>query len=339
MKLQVAPLTEEKKALWDALCLGSPECWFLHTSHWIDYSLAYRPDLESKGLSFFVYDGKEAVAICPLILETSKLNGKTFNTFSFGGAWAPAPAITNQNLTLKNSDHVLHFIFAEIIELAAKHQVEKVSYRLNPFVLANGEKANRSNWLSNFGFIPYMLNTQVIDTDHQPEQLLRDMRKGHKSDIKRAEEEGLTCQIFYRDECSRETFNLYKALHAKAAGRTTRPESTFDLMYNWIKEGHAFLIGARKEDEFIGFSLIMVYKNAAYYGSSCNNPDYPDLPIAHVIQWNTLKWLYENGIKSYEIGWQFYDSTPFYHASEKEKNIARFKRGFGGFQLPLFIGE
>ena len=339
MKLQAVLLTEDKKELWNVLCLGSPDCWFLHTAHWMDYSLVYRPDLESQSLSFFVYDGKEVAALCPLTLETTKAKGKSFKTFSIGGGWLPAPAITNQSLALKNMDQVLHFIFDKITELAEKNQVAKVSYRLNPFVLADGHKANRSNWLSNFGFIPHMFNTQIIDTGNQPEQLFREMRKGHRSDIKRAEELGLTCHIYYGDECSQNIFHRYEALHEKAAGRLTRPESTFEMMYQWVKDGYAFLIGVKRQDEFIGFSVMLLYKDFAYYGSSCNHPDYPELPISHLIQWHTLKWLHEKGTKFYEIGWQFYTSTPFYQPSEKEKNIARFKRGFGGFQIPLFIGE
>ena len=208
MNLRIEPLTEQTKGLWDALCLRSPESWFLHTSRWLDYSLAYRPELESQSLSFFVYDGQEPVAICPLMVEALTINGKKLKMFSYGGGWAPAPAVCRAKMNFKNRGNVLNFIFDQILEMAEKYQIAKASYRLNPFVLADGGDANRSNWLSNFGFIPYMRTTQIIDTSNPPEEMHRDMRKGHRSDIKRAEGGGLSCHVFYGHECSQEIFNL-----------------------------------------------------------------------------------------------------------------------------------
>ena len=41
----------------------------------------------------------------------------------------------------------------------------------------------------------------------------------------------------------------------------------------------------------------------------------------------------------YEIGWQEYSNTLAHFPSKKEVDIGRFKRGFGGFVVPLFIGE
>jgi len=41
----------------------------------------------------------------------------------------------------------------------------------------------------------------------------------------------------------------------------------------------------------------------------------------------------------YEIGWQNYGHTMSDAPSIKEINISKFKRGFGGFTVPLFRGE
>jgi len=43
--------------------------------------------------------------------------------------------------------------------------------------------------------------------------------------------------------------------------------------------------------------------------------------------------------KFYELGWQYYSPTLSNFPTEKEIDIARFKRGFGGFTVPLFRAE
>ena len=89
----------------------------------------------------------------------------------------------------------------------------------------------------------------------------------------------------------------------------------------------------------MGFALISVYKDGAYYSSSCEDPEHNHLPIGHILQWKTMQWLKQHGIRRYEIGMQLYASQPHAVVSEKELKIAFFKRGFGGEAVPLWRGE
>ena len=188
------------------------------------------------------------------------------------------------------------------------------------------------------GYIDISLNTQVIDLSQLLEAIHGAMRKGHDYDIDRGLKD-MNVSVYDKDSITEVIFNQYCALHHMDAGRMTRSQVTFDMQYDWIKEGQTILLRALFEKDVVGFSYIFTYKNKAYYGSACSDPEYPELPISHVLNWKTIEWLKEHGFEYYEIGWQHYTPLPHDFPSKKETAISFFKRGFGGTTVPLFRGE
>ena len=89
----------------------------------------------------------------------------------------------------------------------------------------------------------------------------------------------------------------------------------------------------------MGFALISVYKSGAYYSSGCEDPEFNNLPIGHLLQWKAMQWLKAHGVRRYEIGLQYFAPQPHAPVSEKEVKISFFKRGFGGVTVPSFRGE
>lgn len=318
---------------WDRFCQESDDAWFWHTSSWIEYNLVYRPELAAKSFSFFVIEGKKILAICPLILE----NIKPGREFSFGEIPGPVPAFAN-NLSKRQKERIQKVVYSEIDELAAQNKIMRASFRsavLNPSFVASKEYPH--NLLLKYGYLDSSLNTQIIEVSQPIEILRSNLRHGHDSDITRAAKV-LRAEIYDQKNITRAIFDAYADLHHKAAGRVTRPQATFDMMFEFIKSGYAFLAAASKGQSFIGFSYFIRYKNNVYYGSSCNEIDV-NLPITHSIQWRAIEWMHENGCKFYEIGWQQYGPTLQDFPSPKEVDISHFKRGFGGFTVPLFMGE
>jgi len=332
--MEIVTLTREKYKAWDAFCLASDDAWFWHTTPWLEYTLQFRQDADSKSCSFFVMNNAKVAAICPLVLEEND----GVKEFSYIGSYGFPPALDN-NLTIKERNKAVNAIFNHIDFLADKHGVKRVLMRfpvLNPsFIEA---PRTQSNYLMKFGFLDASLQTQVIDMRRPIVDLRREIRHGHDSDIDKASKI-LTAEIFDSQTITEEAFRGYLDLHHKDTGRAKRARATFDMMYDWIREGNAFLIGAKKGNMFVGFSYFFLYKNNAYYGSACNDPNSAGIPVAHFIQWEGIKWMHEHAIKFYEIGWQYYAQTLEHFPTEKEKSISKFKRGFGGFTALLPMGE
>ena len=96
--MDIIPLTLDRYEDWDAFSLSCDDAWFWHTTAWLDYTLAYRPDLTPTSKSFMVIDGGRVQAICPLIVEERLAGeaGKTVREFSFGGGFGPPPVFSTQ---------------------------------------------------------------------------------------------------------------------------------------------------------------------------------------------------------------------------------------------------
>ena len=189
-----------------------------------------------------------------------------------------------------------------------------------------------------YGYIDLPYQTQIIDLRNNLEYLWDNIRKGHKSDIKKAANI-IKVNIWNSENISVGKFRQYQALHQKDARRVTRSQKTFDLMYDWCRIGEAILVEAVFNNKSVGFALVIVYKEGAYYGSACKDPEHNKLPVSHLIQWEIIKYLKNCSISFYDIGIQDYSLQWFKPSSEKDVNISIFKRGFGGTTVPLITSE
>ncbi|MCD4704784.1 hypothetical protein K8R66_01775 [bacterium] len=335
--MEVIILTKDKYKDWDNFCLKSDDAWFWHTSQWLEYNLNFKPENNSKSNSFYVINNKQIIAICPLILE----NYNGVNEFRFGHYPGPAPAFYfDKNLTEKSKNKIMKIVFNEVDRLAQENNVQRSSFRFSVLNKSYVEtQKQKYNYLMKFGYLDISFNTHIIDLNKSIEELRSEVRHGHDYDIDLASKQ-LKLKIFDQNNINQSVFDKYVDLHLGAADiRKNRPKKTFDIMFNLIEENKAFLVGALKNDKFIGFSYFFLYKNNIYYGSSCNNPEMRDIPIAHFIQWKAIEYMKNQKYNFYEIGWQYFLSTLSYISSSKEEAIARFKRGFGGYTVPLFVGE
>jgi len=170
------------------------------------------------------------------------------------------------------------------------------------------------------------------------ETLWRSVRKGHRAAIKKAEKE-LEISVLsgpgFGDE-----FREYQKLHEVASGRATRSQKTFDDMKEWLSKKNAILVGAKLNNVWVGFVLLMVFKKGGFYASACNHPVYEErLGIGHALIWNGMLAAKESGIELLEMGLQTYEVTGRETVHNKSSAISSFKRGFGGFQMPRFQAE
>jgi hypothetical protein len=312
------------------------EAWFWHTSSWLEYTLHYRPEMEPQSLSFMVLNDNQIVGLCPLIIETQQESGRKIREFSFGNGPCPAPAVASQH-SEKMRKKILTIICGEMDALAARNNVQRAIFRSSPPAPAYRAGSEQPHPLQRFGFLDISLATQIVDLSRNEDNLLSDMQPGHRYHVRRSEK--LLCtEVFDASNISPEIFDGYRTLHHRAAGRVTRPLITFEMMHRWIREGTAILARASAK-EAMGYALFTVYKGGAYYSSSCVHPDAGPLPVGHALQWAAMRWMKQHGIYSYEIGIQLCGLAPHALWSEKEENIAMFKREFGGRTVAFWIGE
>ena len=319
---------------WDRFCRESEDAWFWHTSDWLRYQRAYRPELSSRNRSFFLEDGPELVAICPLLEETPRAG---LVELGAGGSPAPAPALVSRRDAGHRRD-TARAVFEAVDAAAAQCGAARVAFRDSPLPAGFARRAALGNPLLEFGYLDVSLRTQVIDLEPPETELWTGLRKGHRSDVRRAERT-LRVEVFDAGTIRDEMFEAYRGLHAKAAGRVTRPDVTFELMHDWIRRGDALLVAARARGALISVAFLLVYNAAAYYASGANDPEMEGPGIAHLVQWRAMQELRARGVRRYEIGWQQQIPVPHDVATPKQRSISFFKHGFGGSTWPLFAGE
>jgi hypothetical protein len=336
--VEIVPFMNIGIGPWDDFCQKSDDAWFFHTSHLLEYTLAYRPDLQGQNCSFAVVEQGVILAVCPLILECADYGGITFNEFAYAGEPCPAPAVRN-GLQKKKRGNVLDLVFQQIDQTAQDTGVGRSAMRF--YASSNSYADSQSiplNFMVQYGYLENSLFTQLLDLTCDEDVILKSMRKGHKHCVKQAQN-FFDLVIYDERTISPEVFAAYQALHAKAAGRVTRSQSTFDFMFKWIKEGMAVLGSARADEEFIGFALAFAFKEGGLYASACNDPEFDGRSIGQGIQWGLIRYLKERGIKHYDMGLQFWGSQLHYSPDPKAIAISSFKRGFGGTTIPIFFGE
>jgi len=337
--MESVSLTRELHNDWNNFCSQSNDAWFWHTAGWLEFMQNLNPKLESRSMSFLVKEKNETLAIVPLVLETKLFEDKEIKEFSFGRDPLPSPALQN-GLDEKNRHKIHKFIFDYIDGLARDHGALRVTCRLSPLAPSFADSENpRSNYLTKYSFIDVSSGTRMIDLRKSDEVLWNELRRDHRRRISKVKEY-LEISIYTQENITREIFDEYRLMHKKAAGRITRPLITFEKMYQWIRDGSAILVASKDKakDKNVGFEYHSIYKNNVYSFSAANDPDYSTFPVRHLIEWKAMLWMKEAGCKYYEIGPEYYPS--FYNfPSDKEMNISSFKRGFGGFTMPLFVGE
>lgn len=125
-----------------------------------------------------------------------------------------------------------------------------------------------------------------------------------------------------------EVWNKFKKLHYKVSGKVTRSQKTWDIHFENIKKGKAFLcfIENMSTQEFLGGAYFSLSKDEAYYGIGTYSidPKEKNIPIGHLIQFAAIEEMINRKIKNYRVG----EYTNKSITSEKNKNITFFAKGF-----------
>ena len=334
--MEVVPIADSREG-WDSFARQSDDAWFWHTTHYMDYTEEHSGEKLVDNLSFSVMENKETLALCPVIVESSAL-AEGVRQYSYSGGPIPVPAMRN-GLSPDKRQRVLSIYTRTLESSAGREGVGYASVRVPAVARSYVEHAGPfANPLLRYGYTDLAYLTQVIDLRKDLGDLWSDVRKGHKSDVKRA---GEACElkVWDRHTITTPKFQEYRLLHARDAGRVTRSQRTFDLMLSWVKAGHAILVEAEHGGQAISFALVIIFGAGAYYGSSCKDPDHPDIAASHLVQWGAIGWLKEHGYAWYDIGLQQFHPQWHDAASPKDISISEFKRGFGGMTIPLVTAE
>lgn len=319
---------------WQEAVNSSDDAWFWHTRVYTNFLLELNKERGVQDISFAFVDKSHVLAVCPLYLD--EVAGTPL--LGCGDEPVPFPALA-RTLLPSARERVQELYFKELGRLAKLHGAEHTRIRISPMSRNHIANVLRPfNPLARYGFLDLPVSTQIIDLRLEEEALWTDVRKGHRYDIRRAEK---VCETVFWDRATitPDVFARYQQLHGKDAGRVTRSQRSFDIMLGWVEAGHAVLVEALREGSSVAFVLITLFSDGAFYGSGCKDPEALDLNASHMLQWKTMLWLKAFGCNYYDMGLQYFGPQWSHVPSDKEINISKYKRGFGGVTIPVHTGE
>jgi hypothetical protein len=174
---------------------------------------------------------------------------------------------------------------------------------------------------ANFEPEPYF--SAVVDLSAGPDELLADMRKGHRQDIEWGRE---NLESFLVDEHrpDPDAFQSYRKLHADVAGHVTRGDLSWRAMFRAIETGNGRLVLSFLKRQLVSGTLVLDAGDTAYYASGAYRREMFPKPLSHYPVFVAFEGSADAGRRWFNVG----DASISPRMSDKERSIADFKRGF-----------
>jgi hypothetical protein len=134
----------------------------------------------------------------------------------------------------------------------------------------------------------------------------------------------LSMRYVNKDTPDRGLFDQYRAFHADVAGRVTRSDVSWAVMYDWITRGGGELAMAFLEERPVAGSMFIDGSEMSFYTSGVYDRTQFDKPLAHYPVWLSIERAHARGMKKLELGAVPSKGT----VPDKEYQIGYFKRGF-----------
>jgi len=222
---------------------------------------------------------------------------------------------------------------AEVEAAAISHasdQFERVAqqYAVNRTIIldnsSNGTLSPIGEQCLNRKFLPETTLTALCDLTEGEISMRRGLRKSYKSLLNWGKR-NLSLGYVGLENPDRALFLRFQEFHRTVAGRTTRPQSSWDASFDWIVSGHGELVlGFLPNDELVAGTMVYDGGERTLYGTGVYDRERFDKPMAHWCLWVAMLRAAERGKKTFELG-----QLPFSgRASDKEVSIGYFKRGF-----------
>lgn len=145
----------------------------------------------------------------------------------------------------------------------------------------------------------------------------------HRRNLRKASE-ALGEPLVWFGHVDSEVFDAFRELHKSAAGRVTRPSSSWDEMMSAIEHGRASLTTVYDSNQLVGGTFCWVSASAAIYATGAyDRSKFSDYPISHLTMVYSMEHARKFGCKNFLVGEAYAPG-----GSSKEKGIAQFKRGF-----------
>ena len=296
----------------------------------IKYYTAFKNILNK---SFLLEVEKKTLAAVPLSIN--KNLKKNFFGYNFG--FCPSP-IYRSDITPSMRRKLIHVIIDEIKKIG-KNKIVDLNFFTHPISTSKYSEITSKNQFYFLSLKPKfnVINTLILELNKKEEVIFDNLSKYHKRNIVRSKKKNLKFN-FYNNTSDKkiikEKFIIFKKLHFKSSGKLTRPNKTWDIMYDQILKNKADLFSISVLNKDISFLYCGKFHDFAWGWSQVNDQRYEkEYMPRHLLEWESILYYKKNLFKYYEIGERFFNQTNN-QITKKEISISEFKEKYGSDYYP-----
>ncbi len=298
----------EDKKEWEDFLRQHEEANFLQSWYWGEFHEKFGKKIQRSGF----YQNNNLIGVTLSIVEHAK-RGK-YLTIPGG------PVIDWKNKKLVN------LAFSEMKKIAMANSCSFV--RIRPQLLENEFSLNLFKQ-QNCRKAPMHLTadlTSQLDITKTEEELLANMRKGTRYEIRKAEKLGIKVTTS-KDEEQIKPFYEWQLQTAKRQNFVPFSYDFFSAQFRvFFKIDKALIFTSTYEDKILAQAFIIFYNSEAVYHYGVSTEDGRKYPGAYLLQWEAIKEAKSRGIKKYN----FWGVAPIDDKDHRFAGVSLFKRGYGG---------
>ena len=296
----------ENKKEWEDFLSKHDEVNFLQSWYWGEFHKNLSQKIQRTGF----YQNNKLKGVMLSIVEKAKRGRHLI---------VPAGPIINW----ENKEIVSAFV-KEIKKIAFLNDCAFI--RVRPQLLSNDFS---KKFFKDLGFVsaPMHLHAQLtsqLDITKPEEQLLKNMRKTTRYEIKKAEKEKIKIITSADSKDIKKFYNLQVETSLRQKFTPFSYEYLYEQFKIFAQNNLAFLYSAYLGKELLAQAFIIFYGQEAVYHYGASTSEGRNHPGAYLIQWEAIREAKKRGIKKYNL-WGV-ASNP----KHRFYGLSIFKRGFGG---------
>ena len=332
--MNIIKMKDVGKEQWEKYLNEIEGASFVYTAQNAYFHIEYAEHIIANESFIGIQDNRPLVAANIYVYEDEQGH----RSLSWGRRCCPAP-IVDQRMDYMQQEKYIKYAMKEIENIKESYQCEEIYLKFEPIANPHHQcKILNYNYLVKYGYKDTSSLTQILDLRKSTEELERELTQNHRRNIKKVLGK-FSFEFYDRKNVTEDILQLYRSIYEYDAGRVTRNSEMTHHYYQFVKDGNGIVGLAKYGEEYVAVVVCTMYKNMAYYSSYAEKSDMTDGNApGHILHWETIKYLKNKGIDFYEIGEQVFGDYEKGTEEAKLVNISNFKRGFGGYTVPMFRG-
>jgi lipid II:glycine glycyltransferase (peptidoglycan interpeptide bridge formation enzyme) len=298
------------KPAWEQYVLTRPEANFLQSWNWS----VFQETLGKKVWRLGIFQKKQQTGAALVVKETAKRGN--YLTLA-GGPLIDWDTLSNNELTE---------IFSFFTSIARQENCLFIRFRpqaLDSSVIRQHIKTVHA--------VPSPMHltadlTLQLNLQQTEEEILSQMRKNTRYEIRRAEKEGITVRSSQNPADIQAFYDHQVALAHKHGFVPFGYQFLLEQFQVFAADNQAVLISSYRGKELLATAYVLFYNKEAVYHYGISTPANDRLPGSYACQWAAIKEAKQRGCISYN----FWGIAPVEEKNHRFSGVSLFKRGFGG---------